>query len=366
MAHSKRNTSLAFFTSYERSLLKASWGSQSTRLTRDSYLPFASCHLCLLPSRDPVACASQGHVFCRECAISNLLTQRKEIKRLEKEYEKKRREEVDQGMWEDEEARQRAVEEFERVQMGLSVKLGSGRNIVGRANGKITVEEPINNGSRGTKRKFDLDEEEILDVAKEERERMKKSMLDDQKEASRRKLPSFWVASQTPSSNDSSELHQIPPTLKLNPLCPGSTEDAPHEYSLKSLVALSFTEGRDSKTGGIVRSCPSCRKALNNATKAMLATPCGHVVCKPCFEKFMTPDTRPNAHNPDAEPAVLRCYVCEADLIGEKAAGTEAKNRNTKSRDKVKPGIVEMSSDGTGFAGGGKNTAEKQGIAFQC
>src|SRR5579862_2189082 len=89
----KRNTSLAFFTSHERSLLKTTWGSQATRLTRDSFLPFSSCRLCLLPSRSPVACAANGHIFCRECAMNNLLAQRKEIKRLEKESEKQRVEE---------------------------------------------------------------------------------------------------------------------------------------------------------------------------------------------------------------------------------------------------------------------------------
>ena len=110
--------------------------------------------------------------------MSNLLSQRKEIKRLEKDHEKRRREEADDLLFEDEEARDRAVEEFERVQMGLNAKLGKGRNIVGRANGKISVEEIVE-GAKGTKRKFEFDEEELLNVAKEERERAKKAVRDD-------------------------------------------------------------------------------------------------------------------------------------------------------------------------------------------
>ncbi|KAL9083771.1 MAG: hypothetical protein Q9165_008381 [Trypethelium subeluteriae] len=367
MAHSKRNTSLAFFTSYERSLLKTTWGSQSTRLTRDSFLPFASCQLCLLPSRDPVACAAEGHVFCRECAMANLLAQRKEIKRLEREYERRRREDAEQGVVDDEEARERAVREFERVQMGLDAKVGEGRRIVGRKGGKVIVEEDGERGEvRGTKRKFELDEEELLSVAKEERERAKKAVLDEKKEAARSKLPSFWVASQTPTSNESNRLHDVPETLKLNPLCPGSNEDAPHEYSLKTLVTLHFAEEKDSKTGEAVRSCPSCRKALSNATKAILAKPCGHVLCKPCVEKFMQPNTRPDAHNPDAELGVLRCYVCEADLTDRKKTKKDGKDGRENKKERIQPGIVEMSSDGTGFAGGGQNIAKKKGVAFQC
>ena len=98
----------------------------------------------------------------------------------------------------------------------------------------------------------------------------------------------------------------------------------------------------------------------------MLAKPCGHVICKPCVEKFMTPDTRPDAHNPDAELGVLRCYVCEADLTERKNARNDGKKGKTKEKEKTNPGLVEMSSDGTGFAGGGKSTAERKGIAFQC
>ncbi|KAH0122756.1 hypothetical protein KCU67_g17935, partial [Aureobasidium melanogenum] len=125
MSHSKHNTSLAFFTAHERAELKTTWGSQSTRLTRDSFLPFGSCRLCLLPARDPVSCPSHGHLFCRECALSNLLAQKKEIKRLEKDYVQKRQEEAERREQEREQERERAVQDFELVQQGLNSKLGS-------------------------------------------------------------------------------------------------------------------------------------------------------------------------------------------------------------------------------------------------
>lgn len=109
MSHSKRNTSLAFFTAHERSQVRAHWGSQSTRLTRDSFLPFGYCRLCLGVARDPVTCGGVSitsntsnnktesssssssssscpkvHIFCRECALNDLVSQRREIKRVEK------------------------------------------------------------------------------------------------------------------------------------------------------------------------------------------------------------------------------------------------------------------------------------------
>ena len=172
----KRNTSLAFFTSYERSLLKSTWGSQATRLSRDSFLPFASCRLCLQIARDPVACAVNGDMFCRECAVSNLIAQRKEIKRLEKDYERRKKEEEEVEREKGEEEKGRAVEEFERVMMGLAN--GSQKP----ANGTITAKEvlEVTKEGRGVKRKFELDEEEMLKNAQEERAKAR-TALDQEK-----------------------------------------------------------------------------------------------------------------------------------------------------------------------------------------
>ena len=88
-----------------------------------------------------------------------------------------------------------------------------------------------------------------------------------------------------------------------------------------------------------------------------MAKPCGHVICKPCVDKFMRP-----VHDPhDKSPKTVTCYVCDADLSEGKRSKKDA------DKDKVRPGLVLIESDGTGFtAGGGIVTAERQGIAFQC
>ncbi|KAL8897974.1 MAG: hypothetical protein Q9207_006935, partial [Kuettlingeria erythrocarpa] len=177
MAHSKRNTSLAFFTTHERSQLKSSWGSQSTRLTRDSFLPFASCNLCLQPSRSPVACASSGDIFCRECAVGNLLAQRKEIKRAEKVEERRRKGLQEEAKGKVEEERERSVVEFERTMMGLE---GTGRRDGGHET-EVKSERNGDSGGRGVKRKvFELDEEEMLRGAREERAKARKA-IDEEK-----------------------------------------------------------------------------------------------------------------------------------------------------------------------------------------
>ncbi|KAL9024986.1 MAG: hypothetical protein Q9196_006107 [Gyalolechia fulgens] len=366
MSHSKRNTSLAFFTSHERNQLKSTWGSQLTRLTRDSFLPFASCNLCLQPSRDAVACASHGDIFCRECIVSNLLAQRKEIKRLDKEDEKRRREDDENAAEKMEEEKERSVKEFERTMMGLEGTGHQGKNSTSMANGEASQ-------SRGLKRKFELNEEEMVKNAKEDRAKARKA-IDDEKSA-KQTLPSFWVPSLTPSTGCKTSSAAAKPS----PVCPASSPAATHPLSLKSLVTIKFSTSTSSSKSGTDPStliCPACNKSLSNASKAMLTIPCGHVLCKPCAQKFMSPIQKPpDPHaekDANEEEEKRRCYVCETELteVPEKRKKNGGKGEKGKDKglekDAPKRGLVELRSEGTGFAGGGSNMAKREGIAFQC
>lgn len=177
---------MALFTAHERNQLRSHWGSQSSVIGRDSFLPFGSCKLCLQPARSPVvACAANGDLFCRECAISDLLAQRQEIKRLERE-----REDAKKALAEDdertmEEAKRKELADFELVSMGLEGKktgAGSGPAAAGRKRKAEESEaleafkkrEVVVEGKR--KKVFELDEKQMAQVVREEQERLKREL----------------------------------------------------------------------------------------------------------------------------------------------------------------------------------------------
>jgi len=299
--------------------------------------------------------------------MTNLLAQRKEIKRVAKLAGRQKEEEEDHRAREDEEARQKTVAEFEAVQMGLQAKVGPGSKVVGRRGGKILaeIEDEAKAGElRGKKRKFEIDEEELKRIATEERSRAKRA-LEEERKAARGHLPSFWVPGETPDQNFKSV-----GKVRQHPICPSSDPEKPHALSLKALVTVNFTQQKSPEAGKSTATCPSCQRALSNATRAMIAIPCGHVLCKPCVEKFLKPEHRHHrdAHDAEPNPETVHCFVCDADLTTvpvEKAKGKDGKKSKKDKETTLTPGLVEVQSEGTGFAGGGKAIVKREGVAFQ-
>lgn len=76
-------------------------------------------------ARDPVAC-QKGDMFCRECALSNILSQKKELKRIEKAKKEAAADEDEVKELQDAKQLEKAVKQFELTQAGLS-KNGDGK-----------------------------------------------------------------------------------------------------------------------------------------------------------------------------------------------------------------------------------------------
>jgi nitric oxide synthase-interacting protein len=257
------------------------------------------------------------------------MAQRKEIKRLDVEAEAVKGELEDEEVRRRDEAARKELEEFERVSMGLEAKVGGGgtKRKAEELHGRGEARRKIGNGDDGQKTEA-----------------------------------SFWVPGVDVSAGGNGNKADAKP-LKLKPLCPASTPATKHDFSMKGLTSVKFTEQEGGKEDEKIRSCPSCKKTLGNSSKAMLAKPCGHVICGTCYDTFVKPGSKKKASEGKEEtvPASLVCYVCEADLTDKKS-----KVDSKKEKDRIKPGFVLISCEGTGFAGAGGNVAKREGTAFQC
>lgn len=178
MSVGKRNTTRPVFTSYEREQAKSNWSSKSAQLSRDSFLPFGFCSLCLENAREPVACP-RGDIFCRECALENLLAQKKELKRAEKARQNAEKEAARIRAIGDDEERERAIRDFELTQAGLTNNNSSGK---GKLSSSAAAEGEKEEATvrAGSKRKFALDADELDRIAENDKAKARKA-IDDEK-----------------------------------------------------------------------------------------------------------------------------------------------------------------------------------------
>jgi len=293
---------------------------------------FDACALCLQRARDPVAC-QDGHLFCKECAYTDLLAQKKDIKRQKERLEALKKEAEQEKARAKEAARERVLADFEKGQLGLTAVSSvttSGAELAGR----------------GTKRKFAFDSTAAEKLAQEAEEAALRQIEREQAAALRSKLPDFWLPSLTPTYTSSGPPSSLA-DVKVQTTCRGG--NPPHPIALKTLIPVNFTllpqssqsQSKDSTPADDGASklkdeerdpmCPSCKKALSNSLRIYVMKGCSHVTCKTCTDTLVRPGNQ--------------CVVCDK-LLAE--------------RD-----ILELKREGTGYASGGMAETKKQGVAFQ-
>lgn len=114
-----------------------------------------------------------GDIFCRECALANLLAQKKELKRAEKARRHALQEDARAKVAKESEDQQRAIRDFELVQAGLAAS----NQTVTAGDSAVSAVSDLKGASRaGTKRKFILDEDELARIAEEDRLRARRAI----------------------------------------------------------------------------------------------------------------------------------------------------------------------------------------------
>ncbi|KIP10751.1 hypothetical protein PHLGIDRAFT_22037 [Phlebiopsis gigantea 11061_1 CR5-6] len=333
--HSKNNTASSIFSYAEYK--KLDYGTKRQRLGNESMRRFDACSLCLQRVREPVACL-KGHMFCKECVYTDLVTQLNDIKRQKVKLEALKKEAEDERQRARVAARERVLQDFERGQLGLAA-IGPGATTSG-----ADSKEP-----RGTKRKFEFDSTTVDKLAEEAEQAALEQIEREQAQELKHKLPDFWLPSLTPTYTSSG-----PPTslgdVKLQTTCRGG--NPAHHLTRKQLIPVNFVfeapSGRPSsstdstpatdsgeptkkKEDSLTPMCPSCKKAFSNTSLMFLMKPCGHVTCKTCTDTLVKPSKQ--------------CIVCDSQLADKD--------------------IIALSREGTGYAAGGLAETSRKGIAFQ-
>ncbi|GAA5952671.1 hypothetical protein JCM3765_002242 [Sporobolomyces pararoseus] len=266
----------ASLTAAEREKAKETSGSKKAILGRDSFKDFDACSLCLRRAIEPRVCTS-GHIYCQECVVSNLLEQKKDIKRQNILLERMRAESEQEMAEARAVARERVMKEFETAQTGLGSKA---------AEGKVSSTGGDKDGNkRGTKRAFELDEDEIERLTNEAIDEASKRMAKEMAEVRKSKLTNYWLPSLTPSAKPDAVLD-----VKLQTLCQASKP--PHPLNLKSLTAVKLATDPNDKTskGDSAVICPCCRKSITNNVKSYVLKACGDLLCATCVDTLSRKD----------------------------------------------------------------------------
>ena len=128
MIDAKHNTTQSTLTHYERTLLRRQ--NEGRRLGHDSFKPLDHCNLCLsnVYDRDPVSCP-KGHIYCKECVLTNLISQKASIEASKRELERWEDNEIRDKLEARQKARERVISDFEKG-MGLGQGGISGRKAI--------------------------------------------------------------------------------------------------------------------------------------------------------------------------------------------------------------------------------------------
>lgn len=347
--HSKNNTSSAQFTYAERTKARRSWGGTATaELGSTAQRPWNSCVLCLAPARRPTVDAA-GHLFCRECVLSDLVAQKDEIARIQNACQAlaDRREQREKASLQ--RAHDRRVQEFEARQNVTATAGPLSRK-------RKADDDPESLASSGPNKNGLAGGDHAAEVADEELRRIHSDLAAEEAEAKKSRLPSFWLPSLTPSEQQDA--------LKLGlwstdgvPSKPNCRAGKPHPLNVKQLVDLRFWRPGNSQEEEtpVDSACPTCQTMFGQTTQACVLRQCGHVLCRRCCLTLVlqpagyagTIEDLHSRKNEKTRRVKAQCAHCDADV-----------------RDAARD-IVPLQREGTGYAAAGNKTVVKKGIAFQ-
>ncbi|XP_014676718.1 PREDICTED: nitric oxide synthase-interacting protein-like [Priapulus caudatus] len=226
------------------------YGNQEKRLSKDSVKNFDCCCLSLQPCRTPLV-SPDGYLFDKECVLEYIITQKKEIARKMKEYEKQSKKEA-----------------TEMREIGQSEHRSKVEKFVAKEGSIMSKPlNPVKDGQPGASASSEA------------------SILEAEKKA--KALPSFWVPSLTPAAKKTA-VKKPDKTV----YCPMTGKP----LKLSSLAPVKFTliNDPDEKRSLITREaaymCAVTHDVLGNSVPCAVLRPSGNIVTMECVEKLIKKD----------------------------------------------------------------------------
>ncbi|XP_076336495.1 LOW QUALITY PROTEIN: nitric oxide synthase-interacting protein [Tachypleus tridentatus] len=288
--HAKNCTAGAVYTYHERQKdTKAGcYGTQQSRIGKDSVKDFDCCCLTLQPCRNPVL-TPDGYLFDKEAILEYIIHQKKEIARKLKEYEKQKKKEKEEQLELTEAERRSNEEKF----------LKSEKNIISKPS------NPFKESEAGSS----------------------KMSVSNMSERENAKLPSFWIPSLTPSFQKNKL--QKPDTTVY---CPMSGKP----LKAKDLIPVKFTLIDPSDNKALVAKnerykCAVTHDVLGNSVPVALLRTSGNVVTMDCVEKLIKVDMI----DPTNEKKLT-----DEDIIPFQRGGTGYASTNVKLEAAVKKPVL--------------------------
>lgn len=247
--HARNCTAGAVYTYHEKQkdTKSCGYGTQQSRIGKDSVKDFDCCCLTLQPCRNPVV-TPDGYLYDKEAILEYIVHQKTEIARQTKEYLKQKKRDMHEV------AALAAAEEESRAARFIETE----KNIVSKPSSSLERSDKDNSRS-----------------------------ISNMASGNEKKLPSFWIPSLTPSSSD----------VKLKKpekhvLCPMSGKP----LKAKDLIPVQFKQinDPDDKRALIVKKCrymcAVTHDVFGNSVPAAVLRTSGNVVTMECVEKLIMKD----------------------------------------------------------------------------
>lgn len=243
--HAKNVTAGNVYTSHEKNkdAKQSGYGTKAIRLGKDSIKEFDCCSLTLQPCRDAVI-TPDGHLYDKEAILENILHQKTEMIKKQKEYTKQLARHKKEG------------EELAKTKQSDLYKKFLEQNQV---NTKSSA-----GGASGSS----------------------KDLISNVEGGKDKELPSFWIPSLTPQAK-ATEMKK--PDDKVR--CPMTGKP----LKLKDLIPVKFTLAKDGDKRSLITKdgryvCAVTNDLLGNSIPCAVLKSSGNVVTMECVEKIIKKD----------------------------------------------------------------------------